>query len=64
MCNLIEDSSYEMISFPKDRKAIDVGDFVSDYTAFSMHLDGTQKFHSKAVSPNRLISFGKIEYYL
>ena len=35
MCNLIEDSSYEMISFPKDRKAIDVGDFVSDYTAFS-----------------------------
>ena len=34
MCQGIEGSDYQMISFPEDRKAIDVGDFICDYSAF------------------------------
>ena len=33
MCQEIEGSDYQMIRFPEDRKAIDVGDFVCDFTA-------------------------------
>ena len=32
-----------MIPFPEDRKAIDVGDFISDYSAFVINLDGNLK---------------------
>ena len=35
MCNQIEGAAFEMVPFPQDRKAIDVGDFVCDYSAFS-----------------------------
>jgi len=34
MCQSIEDSDYQMIPFPEDRKAIDVGDFLCDYSTF------------------------------
>ena len=34
MCQAIEGSDYQMIPFPEDRKAIDVGDFICDYSAF------------------------------
>ena len=34
MCQGIEGSDYQMIPFPEDRKAIDVGDFICDYSAF------------------------------
>jgi nucleoside-diphosphate-sugar epimerase len=34
MCQEVEGSDYQMIPFPEDRKAIDVGDFICDYTAF------------------------------
>ena len=34
MCQKTEGSDYQMISFPEDRKAIDVGDFICDYSAF------------------------------
>jgi len=34
MCHKIEGSDYQMIPFPEDRKAIDVGDFICDYSAF------------------------------
>ena len=34
MCQEIEGSNYQMIPFPEDRKAIDVGDFICDYSAF------------------------------
>ena len=34
MCQSIENSDYQMIPFPEDRKAIDVGDFICDYSAF------------------------------
>ena len=35
MCNQIEGAAFEMVPFPQDRKAIDVGDFICDYSAFS-----------------------------
>ena len=35
MCNLIEGAVFEMIPFPQERKAIDVGDFICDFSAFS-----------------------------
>jgi nucleoside-diphosphate-sugar epimerase len=35
MCQFIEGASYEMVPFPEDRKAIDVGDFICDYSSFS-----------------------------
>jgi nucleoside-diphosphate-sugar epimerase len=34
MCQKSEGSEYQMIPFPEDRKAIDVGDFICDYSAF------------------------------
>ena len=34
MCKEIEGSDYQMIPFPEDRKAIDVGDFICDYSTF------------------------------
>ncbi|HAU60539.1 MAG TPA: NAD-dependent epimerase, partial [Opitutae bacterium] len=33
MCLEIEGSDYQMIAFPEDRKVIDVGDFICDYSA-------------------------------
>ena len=35
MCQGIEGSDYLMIPFPENRKVIDVGDFICDYSAFS-----------------------------
>ncbi len=35
MCKLTHGSAYEFVSFPKDRQAIDVGDFISDYSSFA-----------------------------
>ncbi len=34
MCQEIEGGDYQMIPFPDERKAIDVGDFICDYSAF------------------------------
>ena len=34
MCQRINGSNYKLIPFPEDRKAIDVGDFICDYSAF------------------------------
>ena len=35
LCGMIEGSCYELIPFPENRKAIDVGDFICDYQNFS-----------------------------
>ena len=35
MCKQVEGANYELIPFPEDRKAIDVGDFICDFTTFS-----------------------------
>ena len=34
MCQKTEGGDYQMIPFPEDRKAIDVGDFICDYSVF------------------------------
>jgi UDP-glucose 4-epimerase len=34
MCQVIENSDYQVIPFPEERKVIDVGDFICDYSAF------------------------------
>jgi nucleoside-diphosphate-sugar epimerase len=34
MCHKTEGGDYQIIPFPEDRKAIDVGDFICDYLAF------------------------------
>ncbi len=35
MCKQVEGGNYELIPFPENRKAIDVGDFICDFTTFS-----------------------------
>ncbi|MEC7542274.1 MAG: NAD-dependent epimerase, partial [Verrucomicrobiota bacterium] len=35
MCKLTHGAAYEFVSFPKDRQAIDVGDFICDYSSFA-----------------------------
>ena len=35
MCHGFEGASWNLVPFPKDRKAIDVGDFICDYRSFS-----------------------------
>ena len=35
MCHGIKGASWNLVPFPKDRKAIDVGDFICDYSSFS-----------------------------
>jgi len=34
MCEGLKGATYELVPFPKERKAIDVGDFISDYSIF------------------------------
>ena len=65
MCNLIEDAEFEMIPFPQDRKAIDVGDFICDYSAFSHSFGWQPKVTFKEGISKSLDFFKKeLEYYL
>ena len=34
MCEGLKGATYELVPFPEERKAIDVGDFISDYSIF------------------------------
>ena len=43
MCQEIEGSDYQMIPFPDERKAIDVGDLVCDYSAFRNQFEWEPK---------------------
>jgi len=43
MCQEIEGSDYQMIPFPDERKAIDVGDFICDYSAFRNQFEWQPK---------------------
>ena len=65
ICDQIKDSSYELVPFPKDRKAIDVGDFVCDYSSFSKALEWEPKVSFKE-GIQRSIEYFKTEldYYL
>jgi UDP-glucose 4-epimerase len=43
MTNLVVDSTYKLVPFPKDRKEIDVGDFICDYRLFSQSFGWNPK---------------------
>ena len=43
MCNFNDDSSYKLVPFPKERKAIDVGDFISDFGLFNSLFQWTPR---------------------
>ena len=65
MCNQIEDAHYEMIAFPEDRKAIDVGDFICDYSAFSKSFNWNPKVSFNMGIAKSINFFRKqLEYYI
>jgi UDP-glucose 4-epimerase len=43
MKDMVEGSSYEKIPFPRDREAIDIGDFITDYRYFKKSFDWEPK---------------------
>jgi UDP-glucose 4-epimerase len=47
MCDQIKDGKFEIIPFPQDRKAIDVGDFICDYNAFKSQFGWEPKIKFK-----------------
>jgi UDP-glucose 4-epimerase len=65
MCALVKGSSYDLIPFPEERKAIDVGDFVCDYTSFSKALDWEPKTSfEEGISRSLNFFKGELKYYL
>jgi UDP-glucose 4-epimerase len=65
MCQKTEGGDYQMIPFPEDRKAIDVGDFVCDYSAFSNSFGWQPKITFEEGITKSLDFFKKeLEYYL
>ena len=65
MCNQVQGAEFEMIPFPQDRKAIDVGDFVCDYNAFSNSFGWQPKITFEEGILKTLNFFKKeLEYYL
>ena len=65
MCAQVKGSSYELVPFPKDRKAIDVGDFVCDYSSFSKALGWEPKTSFEKGIQSCLNFFkNEIEYYI
>lgn len=65
MCSQVIGSSYELVPFPEDRKAIDVGDFVCDYSSFSKALQWEPKTSFEEGISRSLDFFKKeLKYYL
>ena len=65
MCAQVKGSSYILVPFPEDRKAIDVGDFVSDYSSFSKALGWEPKTSFEKGIQSCLNFFkNEIEYYI
>ena len=65
MCQKIEGSDYQMIPFPVDRKAIDVGDFICDYSVFRNQFGWEPKVSFEEGIQRSLEYFRKdIEHYI
>ena len=65
MCNQIEGAEFKMIPFPQDRKAIDVGDFVCDYNAFSNSFGWQPKItFEEGISKSLDFFTEELDYYL
>ena len=65
MCQAIKGSDYQMIPFPEDRKAIDVGDFICDYSAFRDQFGWEPKVNFEEGIQRSLKYFkDEIEHYI
>jgi nucleoside-diphosphate-sugar epimerase len=65
MCKEIDGSRYQMIPFPDDRKAIDVGDFICDYSAFRNQFGWEPKVNFEEGIQRSLDYFkNEIEHYI
>jgi nucleoside-diphosphate-sugar epimerase len=65
MCQEIEGSNYQLVAFPEDRKAIDVGDFVCDYSAFRNEFEWKPKVNFEEGIHRSLAYFHKeSEHYI
>ena len=65
MCQKTEGGDYQMIPFPEDRKAIDVGDFICDYSAFRDQFEWEPKVSFEDVIQRSLEYFQEeIEHYI
>ena len=65
MCKEIDAAEYQMIPFPKDRKAIDVGDFICDYSAFCNQFGWEPKVSFEEGIQRSIEYFRKeIEHYI
>ena len=65
MCEKIEDASYALVPFPEERKVIDVGDFISDYSIFQSSFGWNPKVDFET-GIERSIEFFKdeLKYYI
>jgi nucleoside-diphosphate-sugar epimerase len=65
MCKGIKGSDYQMIPFPEDRKAIDVGDFICDYSSFRNQFGWEPKVKFQEGIQRSLVYFkDEIEHYI
>ena len=65
MCQGIQGSDYLMIPFPEERKAIDVGDFICDYSAFRNQFGWEPKVNFQEGIQNSIEYFRKeMKHYL
>ena len=65
MCQKMEGSDYQKIPFPEERKAIDVGDFICDYSAFRNQFGWEPKVNFQEGIQRSLDYFQKeFEYYI
>jgi UDP-glucose 4-epimerase len=65
MCEKIEGASYALVPFPEERKVIDVGDFISDYSIFQSSFGWNPKVDFET-GIERSIEFFKdeLKYYI
>ena len=65
MCQMSEGGDYQIIPFPEDRKAIDVGDFICDYSAFRDQFEWEPKVNFEEGIQRSIEYFRKeIEHYI
>ena len=65
MCHGIEGMSWNLVPFPQDRKAIDVGDFICDYSSFSSAFGWEPKFKFEEGIKRSLEYFrSELEHYI
>ena len=65
MCEKIEGASYALVPFPEERKVIDVGDFISDYSIFQSSFGWNPKVDFET-GIERSVEFFKdeLKYYI